>query len=65
MKTPAEELYSMNIKARKDRVRKLAERLYVAAGPTLFAQVSTDDEAATFAFEAAEAFERVAEARNQ
>jgi hypothetical protein len=48
---------------RAARVRQMAERLYVAAGPTLFAQCLTDEEAAGFAFEAAEAFERVAEAR--
>ncbi len=45
------------------RVRCMAERIYVAAAPTLFAQVGTDREAADFAFEVAEAFEQAAEAR--
>lgn len=51
---------------RGERIRSLAERLYVAAGSAgLFSHCETDEAAARFAFEAAEAFERVAEARDK
>lgn len=52
--------------ARFERVRALAEKMYIAAassGSEVFATADTDDEIASFAFEVAEAFEREAERR--